>query len=133
MNRHVPLGSADLVTSVLLLFGVWLGLPSRWWPVDLGGTTVAAAFFVVGIGLVTGKHWARAAARVVSWVVLLSGLGLLTALVWTLTYLMALYGPVGKGGALILATVAALLLPYLVVLPAAHLMALRSAPRQGVI
>jgi hypothetical protein len=49
----------------------------------------------------------------------------------TASYLSGIYGPVGKGGALILVLVAALALPYLVVLPASQLVWLRGERRDG--
>jgi hypothetical protein len=87
-------GGLNLATAALVAFGVFVGLKSRWWPVD----TAAAAIALLQ---------------------LLSGAGLL-----------AVYGPVGKGGAIVLVLVAALALPYLVVLPLAQLVWLRPRSRE---
>jgi hypothetical protein len=54
------------------------------------------------------------------------GLALVTWLALTASWLSGVYGPVGRGGALLLAFVAALALPYLVVLPAVQLVWLRA-------
>ena len=56
------------------------------------------------------------------------GVALVTTLALTASWLSGVYGPVGRSGALLLTLVAALALPYLVVLPAAELLWLRSAP-----
>ena len=56
-------------------------------------------------------------ARVASTVTLVLGLLLVGTLAVTVSYLRGIYGPVGRGGALILTLVTALVLPYLVVLP----------------
>ena len=49
--RHPWLGGADLLVGALLLSGVWVALPARWWPVDVVGTLLGAAFVVTGVGL----------------------------------------------------------------------------------
>jgi hypothetical protein len=46
---------------------------------------------------------------------------LVATLAITASFLSGIYGPVGRGGALILALAAALALPYLIVLPSAQL------------
>ena len=52
----------------------------------------------------------------------------MTLLALTASWLAGIYGPVGAGGAAIMALVAALALPYLVVLPCVELVWL--APRR---
>ena len=49
-----------------------------------------------------------------------AGAATVTTLASTAGYLAGLYGPVGRGGALILGVVALLVLPYLVLLPLAQ-------------
>ncbi len=53
------------------------------------------------------------------------GLFAVTVVAVTASWLSGIYGPVGRGGAIILALVAALALPYLVVLPVVQLVWLR--------
>ena len=60
-------------------------------------------------------------ARVASAITLLLGLALVTTLALTVSYLAGIYGPVGRGGALILGLAAALGIPYVIALPAAQL------------
>ncbi len=128
MNRRPILGALDLFVCVVLLVAIWLALPARWWPVDVGGTVVASAFFVSGVSLVVGFPWARRFALVVAGITFLLGSSLVAALAFTLAYLAGLYGPVGQGGALILFFVALLLTPYLVFLPLAQLYSLSRTP-----
>lgn len=122
----------DVGLALLLLFMIWYALPARWWPVDVVGTALALLLGVSGVGLVRGEPWARRVAIVAGWVALAIGASLVTALALTASHVAGLYGPVGQGGALILFTVALLVLPYLVALPAAQLFVLarrRSTPR----
>lgn len=114
------IGIADLIVGLLALGAIWVLLPARWWPVDVFGTLLALAFLGSGFGLIRATPWAERVARVVGVVALACGSTLVTALAITAGWLSGLYGPVGGGGALILAAVAALLVPYLVLFPAAQ-------------
>ena len=124
-HRHPWLGAIDLATALLLLGGVWGVLPARWWPVDVGASVLGALLLASGAGLLAGAPWARRVGLVAGAAALVLGLALVTTLALTASYLAGLYGPVGRGGAVILALVAALALPYLVIFPAAQLVALR--------
>src|SRR5689334_1116007 len=114
-------GLADLASAVLIYFGVFQGLPSRWWPVDAPAVAIIALFAAAGAGLLGQSSWAPKAAWLASAVSLVLGILLVATLALTASFLSGVYGPVGRGGALILGLVAALSLPYLVVLPAAQL------------
>lgn len=119
-------GAAHAALALAILGGVWVALPARWWPVDLGGSALAALLLVSAASLVSGRAWAWRVARVAAGVLLAIGLALFTALAWTAAHLAGLYGPVGGGGAMILAAVAALLLPYFVGLPLLQLWSMRA-------
>lgn len=115
----------QLVVASLLLLGIWVALPARYAVVDMLGTGVAALYAVAAIALLSGARWAYGLARIASYVAL--GLGAVTVsmLAASAAHLAGLYGPVGSGGALLLGTVALLILPYLVALPAVQLALLR--------
>lgn len=115
-------GVVNLVSAVLVALGVFGGLPARWWVVDVPAALVVALLGVSGAGLVFRARRADSLARVASFVVLAAGLSLVAALVLTASGLSGLYGPIGKGGAIIMILVVALAVPYLVVLPAAELL-----------
>jgi hypothetical protein len=114
-------GVTNLATAVLIYVGVFEGLPSRYLPVDAPAVVVALLFALAGSGLLGEATWAPPLAWVASVVSLGLGLLLVVTLALTATFLSGVYGPVGRGGALILALVAALALPYLVALPAAQI------------
>lgn len=124
-SRHPWLGGIDLVTATLLLGSVWGVLPARWWPIDVAATLLGALLAVSGGGLLAGTHWARRVGLAAGAVTLVLGLALVTTLALTASYLSGLYGPVGRGGAIILVLVAALAIPYFIFFPAAQLVALR--------
>ena len=126
----IAFGATDIATAAVVGLGVFGGLPSRWAPVDVPAALLCALMVTAGAGLLAGARWATAVARVAAAVALGLGLVLIALLVLSVGYLSGLYGPVGRGGAVILALVAALALPYLVALPAGQLVWL-SARRRG--
>jgi hypothetical protein len=123
----IVFGIADLVTAAVIALGVFVGLPSRWAPVDVPSLALIAVDIAAGVGLLVGKPWAPRAALVASALSLALGLVIVTTLALTASWLSGVYGPVGMGGAVVLALVAALALPYLVVLPVVRLVWLRGA------
>jgi hypothetical protein len=122
-------GAAHVATAAVVALGVFAGLPSRWWPVDAAAVLLVVTQGAAGAGLFASAPWAPRIARVAAIVALALGLFAVTVLAVTASWLSGIYGPVGKGGAIVLALVAALVLPYLVVLPVAELAVLQ--PRRG--
>jgi len=122
----VVMAAADVLTAGLVLFGVFVALPARWWPVDTAAAVLAAAEVAAAIGILARAPWACPVARTASAIALAVGLFTVSALALTVSWLSGVYGPVGRGGAIVLAFVASLVLPYLVVLPIAQLLWLGS-------
>ena len=120
------MAAADVLTACLVLFGVFFALPARWWPVDTAAAVLAAVEVAAGMGLVAPPSWGRRVARTASAIALFVGLLTVSALALTASWLSGIYGPVGKGGAIVLGFVAMLMLPYLVALPIVQLLWLDS-------
>lgn len=131
LSRRASLvfGIVDVFTAALIAVGVFVALPSRWAPVDLAAAALIGVDLAAGVGLLASKPWGPRAARAASGLSLALGLWLVTALAVTASWLSGVYGPVGRGGAVVLGLVAALALPYLVVLPVVRLVWLRGAAR----
>jgi hypothetical protein len=121
----VVFGVADLLTGALVLFGVFVALPARWAPVDVPAAVLGALEIAAGGALVARVAWAEKLARAAGVVALALGLFVVSLLAVTASWLSGVYGPVGAGGAIILALVAVMALPYLVVLPVVKLVWLR--------
>jgi hypothetical protein len=117
----IGFGVANLLTAALAAYAVFGGLPSRWWVVDLPTAVVSAALAISGVGLVARAPWAERVARAAALLQLAVGLALIAALALSASFLAGVYGPVGRGGVTLMILVAALAIPYLVVLPAAQL------------
>jgi hypothetical protein len=126
IRASLVFGVADLLTAALVTVGVFMGLPARWAPVDVAAGALIVAKLASGVLLVARAHWAPRMATLGAALALVFGLVLVTALALTASWLSGVYGPVGRGGALLLTLVAALALPYLVVLPLVQLVWLRS-------
>jgi hypothetical protein len=118
MSKARLIAASQLLLAVLVSVGVWVGLPARWLWIDLPLSLLALACVVVGTGLLSQKSWAPRAARVLLWAELTAGTLIVSLLGLSIAQLAGSYGPVGSGGAVLMGTIAALIVPYLVVLPA---------------
>ena len=118
---RIAFGVINLGVAALVAWCVFRGLPTRWWVVDTGGAIVTLLMALSGAALLANHRLAEKVTRIAAAVVLAHGLALFAALALTASWLYGVYGPVGKGGAALFVLVALLVLPYLVVLPAALL------------
>jgi hypothetical protein len=125
MAHGIAISCAQGVIGVLLLGGIWLGLPARWWPVDVLGTGIGIGALSAAVLVHSPRPQALRWTRAVLWAQLVAGTLTVTLLCCSMAQLVGSYGPVGSGGALLMATIAALILPYLVGLPALQLRWLR--------
>lgn len=127
----IGFGIANLVAALLVVYGVFGALPARYWLIDGLASFVSLALGLSAFGLLRRTSWGSLAARGAAAIVLALGLLLVAALAITASYLRGIYDQVGHGGAVILLLVAALVLPYLVVLPAAQLLWLGPGTTRG--
>jgi len=118
MSKGTLIAVSQLLLAVLILLGVWVGLPARWLWIDLPLSALALACLAISVAMFAGKAWAPRAVRVLLWSELAVGTLLVSLLVLSIAQLAGSYGPVGSGGAVLMGTIAALIVPYLVVLPA---------------
>lgn len=118
--RRTKMGVIDVVLGALFVVGVWALLPVRWWPVDVGASLIGVGFLASGALLLAGHALAERVATIVAGTTLAIGLALVATLAFTVGNLYGLYGPVGQGGAALLFVVTLLLVPYLVIFPAAQ-------------
>jgi hypothetical protein len=118
---RIAFGVINLGVAALVAWCVLRGLPTRWWVADTGGAIVVTLMAASGAALLANHRLAEKVTRVAAAVVLAQGLALFAALALTASWLYGVYGPVGKGGAALFVLVALLVVPYLVVLPAALL------------
>lgn len=120
-GARIGFGIANLFVAGLVAWGVFRGLPTRWWVVDSGAALVVALMAASGAALLADHRRAEGLTRAAAALVLVLGLAVFAALALTASWLDGVYGPVGKGGSAIFALVSFLVLPYVVVLPAVEL------------
>lgn len=117
-GARIGFGMLNIGVAALVAWGVFRGLPTRWWVVDDGAAVVAGLMAASGCALLANHRLAESITRVAGFVVLALGLAVFAALALTASWLYGVYGPVGKGGSALFALVALLVFPYVVVLPA---------------
>ena len=119
-------GVAHVITAALIVVGVFGGLPTRWMPIDAPALLLVVLHAAASAALI-GRHVrAPIIARVAAFASLGLGLLLIALLVWSASYLSGVYGPVGRGGAIIMALIVALAAPYLLAIPVGELLWLGS-------
>jgi hypothetical protein len=118
-------GALNLLSAALVGLGVFEGLPDRYGPVDGGAALLIAMLVGSGVGLVVRARWSVAVATAAAGTALAVGFVLVGALALSASYLAGIYGPVGRGGAILFVLIMALVVPYLIVLPGAELAWLR--------
>ena len=115
----------SFVSALIVLYGVFGALPARWAPVDVSAAAIGAMLVASASAIVGKMRFAVPLARAAAWVSLGVGLLLVAVLAMTASYLSGIYGPAGKGGAVLMVFVGALVVPYLIAIPAAQLVYLR--------
>lgn len=125
MPHRTAITCAQALIGALLSIGIWFGLPARYWPVDVLGTLLSLGALLTAAMLASGARAAVAVTRAVLWAELVLGSLCVSLLAASIAQLWGSYGPVGSGGALLMGTIACLVLPYLVALPALQLVWLR--------
>ncbi|MBX3225533.1 MAG: hypothetical protein KF795_33820 [Labilithrix sp.] len=120
-RARIGFGIANLAVAAFVVVGVFRFLPTRWWVVDTGAVVVGLLLGSSGVALLAKASIAEPLTRAASAAVLAIGLALFAALVTTAGWIGGVYGQVGANGAIIFGLVAALVLPYVVVLPAVEL------------
>ena len=121
-RARIGFGITNVVIGVLVALCIFKLLPTRWWVVDGGGAIIGLLLVSSGIALLRNAAVAEKLTRVASFVVLALGLSVFAALVLTASWIQGVYGPVGKGGAIIFGLVALMVLPYVVILPIVELL-----------
>ena len=129
-GARIGFGALNLAVAALVAWGVFAGLPTRWWVVDDGAVVVCALLAASGIMLLVDHRLKEVVTRAAGFVVLALGLAVFAALALTASWLYGVYGPVGKGGSALFTLVALLVFPYLVLLPVALLAWVGPRPRK---
>ena len=121
-------GLANAGLAALLVVGVFVGLPVRWWVVDVSAVVLAVALLGGSAGLLATTRWRWLALRISASLLLATGLSALAAIVLAASFLCGIFGSLGPQSTQFLFFAIALELPYLVAYPLLQLLWVR---RQG--
>ena len=120
-RARIGFGVANLAVAIFVVAGVFRFLPTRWWVVDVGAVIVGLLLGSSGVALLAKAPIAEKLTRIAAGLVLAIGMVLFAAIVGTAGWISGVYGQGGASGAIIFGLGAALVLPYVVVLPAVEL------------
>jgi hypothetical protein len=130
-RARIGFGIANVAVAVFVAAGVFRLLPTRWWVVDAGAVVVALLLGASGVALLARHPLAERLTRIAAAIVLALGIALFSAIALTASWISGVYSQVGTSGAIIFGLVAALVLPYVVVLPAVELAWIGPRPRRA--
>jgi hypothetical protein len=120
-RARIGFGIANLCVALFIALGVFRLLPTRWWLVDSGALIMILLLGGSGVTLLRKHRLRERITRIAAAVVLVLGLALFAAIAITASWISGVYQQVGASGAIVFGLVAALVLPYVVVLPAVEL------------
>jgi hypothetical protein len=110
-------GILDLAFAALYLWlGFWV-VPGRSTAFNLALFSVSLLLALAGAGLVAGARWGRTVAIVASSVLLAFAAAALVGMVASSAYLRGVYGPLGRGMALLCLVIAAVVVELFALLP----------------
>jgi len=123
-DSRAPLtfGVLNGVAGVVLLVGVFVLAQPRFWGLDVPALLIGAVQLTSAVALLARLRWALRALTVAAWVSFVLGLLIVFLIVITMVFLRGIHGDYGVAGLAVSGLVVALLVPYVVVLPALELL-----------
>jgi hypothetical protein len=118
-------GALDVAFAVVYAWFGFVLTPGRSTTFNLALALLCVLLGAAGVGLVAGARWSRQLATVTCWALLLFAAVVVVLLVASSAYLRGVYGPLGKGMAVMTLLVAALVVEGFALLPLFQLRALR--------
>ncbi len=118
----VTFGVLNGVAGVVLLVGVFVLAQPRFWGLDVPALLIAAVQLTSAVALLARLPWALRALTVAAWVSFVLGLAIVFLIVVTMVFLRGIHGDYGLAALAVSGLVVALLVPYIVVLPALQLL-----------
>ena len=129
---RVAFGVLNATAAAVLLIGVFVVVQPRFWALDLPLAAIAVVELVSAVALLAKLRWAQQALALAAWVSFVLGLLVVSLIVLSMVYLRGIHGDYGTAALAVSGLIVALLIPYVVVLPALELLWLKrqtSEPR----
>jgi hypothetical protein len=118
-------GALDVAFAALYAWFGFVLTPGRSATFNFALAVVCVVLAAGGAGLVADARWGKRLATVACWLLLAFSAVVVVLLVASSAYLRGIYGPLGKGMALITLAVAALVVQFFAILPVLQLRALK--------
>ncbi len=118
---RIAFGVLNASVALILLIGVFVVVTPRFWGLDVPAALIALLELVSAAALLANLPWARRALRVAAWVSLGLGSLLVALVVISMAFLRGIHGDYGVAALAVSGLIVALLVPYVVVLPALQL------------
>ena len=122
---RVAFGVFDALTALVLLVGLYVLIEPRFWALDVPLTAIALLKLVSAGALLARLPWALGALSVSAWVSFVLGLLVLSLIVLSMTFFRSIHGDYGVAALAVSGLIVALLVPYILVLPALELLWLK--------
>jgi hypothetical protein len=127
---RLTFGIANLLVGVILFGGTFLVVQPRFWAFDGPLSLIALSQLTSGVGLLLRLPWAARALRVSAWLSFCLGLVVISLVVLSMVFLRGILGDYGVAALAVSGLIVALLVPYVLVLPALELLWLKRAPSE---
>jgi hypothetical protein len=119
---RIAFGVLNGIAGSVLLVGVFVVVQPRFWVLDVPAALIGAAQLASSVALLLRLRWALRALAVAAWISFVLGLTILFLIVLTMLFLRGIHGDYGVAALAVSGLVVALLVPYVVVLPALELL-----------
>jgi hypothetical protein len=123
-NSRAPLtfGVLNGVAGLVLLVGVFVVAQPRYWALDVPALLIGGVQLTSAVALLARLRWALRALTVAAWLSFVLGLVIVFLIVVSMVFLRGIHGDYGVAALAVSGLVVALLVPYIVVLPALELL-----------
>ena len=128
---RITFGVLNAVSALVLLVGVFGVVQPRFWVLDVPAAIIAFVSLVSAVGLLARLPWALRALTVSAWVSFVLGLTIVTLIVISIAFLRSIHGDHGLAALAVSGLIVALLVPYVVLLPALELLWLNRQPAES--
>ena len=122
---RIAFGVLNAISGVVVLVGVFMLAQPRFWALDVPAALIGMAQLASAVSLLARLRWALRALAVAAWVSFVLGLAVVFLIVLTMLFLRGIHGDYGVAALAVSGLIVALLLPYIVVLPALQLLWLK--------
>lgn len=119
---RIAFGVLNGIAGIVLLVGVFVVVQPRFWVLDVPAALIGVAQLASAVGLLARVPWALRALAVAAWLSFVLGLCIVFLIVLTMLFLRGIHGDYGVAAMAVSGLVVALLVPYIVVLPALELL-----------